>query len=86
MEVPSLEFDIFILVVSITGLFAALLYAWWVKARVLLLRHDLFEIRDGLFDKIMRLGALDDPAYRQARSHLNSMLRGAGTLNIYTML
>ena len=86
MEAPNLEFEIFVLFASIGVLFAALLYAWWVKARVLLLRHDLFEIRDGLFDKIMRLGALDDPGYREARSHLNSLLRSAGTLNIYTML
>ena len=86
MEAPSLEFEIFVLLASTTGLFVALLYAWWVKARVLLLRHDLFQIRDGLFDDVMRLGALDDPGYRDARAHLNTILRIAGTINIYTML
>ncbi len=86
MEALNLDFEIFVLLASMGVLFAALLYAWWVKARVLLLRHDLFEIRDALFDDVMRLGALDDPGYRDVRARLNTMLRIAGTINIYTML
>ena len=86
MEVLNLDSEIRVLFVSMGVLFATLLYAWWVKARVLLLRHDLFEIRDALFDGVMRLGALDDPGYRDVRARLNSMLRIAGTINIYTML
>jgi len=48
-------------------------YAWWVKIRIINLRQDIFDIRDGLFDRALHLQALSDPAYRETRDHLNTV-------------
>lgn len=50
-------------------------YAWWTRVRIIDLRQDIFDERDELFDVAMRLDALDDPAYRAARRHLNHIAR-----------
>lgn len=60
-------------------------YAAWVKVRVVLLRQRLFEIRDGLFDEVLLLGALDDPGYRDARTRMNANIRFVPALSIPVM-
>lgn len=50
-------------------------YAWWLHVRIIDLRQDIYDKRDALFDIATELGALDDPAYRQARRHLNHIAR-----------
>ena len=61
---------------------AALSYAWWIKVRVIDLRQDIFDIRDELFDQAVERGWLSDPAYRAARTRLNSMAANAHTLSV----
>jgi hypothetical protein len=60
----------------------SLTYAWWVKARVVCLRQDIFDIRDDLFDVALELGVLDDTAYRDARDHLNNIASAASLFSI----
>jgi hypothetical protein len=58
-------------------------YAWFVAFRVVRLRQDLFDVRDWLFDRATILeGGLADPAYKQAREHLNAMANIADSLSI----
>ena len=60
---------------------SGLTYAIYSALRVVLLRQHLFDARDELFDEAARLGALNDPAYRQARDHLNAWAREAHALS-----
>ena len=60
----------------------ALSYAWWYKVRVIRLRQDLFDARDALFDSALEMGALDDPAYRAARRHLNAIVQLADAITL----
>jgi hypothetical protein len=48
-------------------------YGLWGIVRVIRLRQDIFDKRDALFDVATELGAHDDPAYQEAREHLNSL-------------
>ena len=50
-------------------------YGLWAKLRIVLLRQDLFVIRDRLWDRAGELSGFDDPAYRHARKHLNDAVR-----------
>lgn len=63
-----------LLFIAIAVLIFTVYYAWWTKIRVLKLRQDIFDKRDHLFDVAARLDEFDDPGYRAARLHLNSML------------
>ena len=52
---------------------SSLAFAWWVKVREISLRQAIYDERDCLFDAARELQAFDDPAYRSAREHLNSL-------------
>lgn len=56
---------------------ASLSYAWWTRLRVLLLREDLFHLRDELFDAAIAHDRLDDPAHRDLRNRFNGLIRFA---------
>ena len=51
----------------------ALTYLMWTTVRVVFLRQDIFEIRDRLWFAAQAAGGLDDPAYIEARHHINVM-------------
>lgn len=65
---------------------AGLSYAWWVKLRVWMLRQDLFRIRDEMWDAMRAKGLLDDPAHREARDSINTMIRVASSLSFFSIL
>lgn len=75
-------FEIALLTGATIALSVTLAYAWWVKIRVLRLREDMFGIRDELFDEVLAAGAVDDPAYREAREYLNGLIRGAPAISV----
>lgn len=60
-------------------------YLWWVRVRVWILRQDLFEVRDGLWDQMRASGELGDPAHREFRDQLNALIRLAPTLSVMTV-
>lgn len=64
----------------------ALSYAWLTRIRVIRLRQFVLEMRDALFDVANGLGALDDPAYRAARSHLNAVANSVGEITFDLLL
>lgn len=64
----------------------AVSHAWWCRVRVISLRQDLFDLRDGVFGVAMRLECFQDPAYRDARRHLNAVARIADTISIPTVV
>jgi hypothetical protein len=49
-------------------------YLCWTYLRIVLLRQQLFEIRDAMWDKARERRGFNDPAYREARSRLNSAI------------
>jgi len=57
-------------------------YGWWVVLRTTLLRQDILDLRDGLFDKAREMDVLDDPAHRRARDHLNMIAGNADWMTI----
>lgn len=61
-------------------------YAWWIKVRVWLLRQDLFEIRDRLWDEMRVQGKLEDPEHVRLRKSINSMIRMANWLSFWALL
>lgn len=61
-------------------------YWWWTKFRVWMFRQDLFEIRDGLWLQMHRLGRLDDPAYQETRDALNSIIRIAPSVSFLVII
>lgn len=70
------------LVFGVTLISFVTTHAWWSVVRVVRLRQDVFDIRDRLFDAAADTTAFDDPAYRDARHHLNSVARIADTISI----
>jgi len=60
-------------------------YLMWTKFRVTILRQKLFEIRDELWEKALKLDSLDDPAYLKIRSRFNSMIRSAHAISVPTL-
>jgi len=60
-------------------------YAWWVRIRVINLRQDIYDIRDRLFDKALALESLSDPAYREAREHLNKVAAIVNRLSLMVL-
>jgi hypothetical protein len=53
---------------------------------VLALRQDIYDKRDELFDVALKLGRLDDPAYRRTRDVLNVMAMSAKHISPYFMM
>src|SRR4051794_29632881 len=68
-----------------TALALLVCYAWWSRFRVWLLRQDLFAIRDEVWDRMRAAGALDHPSHRQFRDGINSMIRFAPDLSLFTV-
>ena len=67
--------DIILLTVSSFVVASGVAYLCWTELRIILLRHQLFYIRDGLWDGAKRLHGFGDPAYREARARLNTAIR-----------
>lgn len=63
-----------------------LTYALWVRYRVWVFRQDLFKIRDELWDEMLKLGNLDLTEHREFRDGINSLIRIAPLLSIFTMV
>ncbi len=76
-------FDIFLCTL---GLSLSVSFGVWSRIRVLFLRQEFFRIRDDLWDAAFRLNAFDDPAYRDARSHINSVISSAPLLSIQSLM
>lgn len=72
------------LVIGVVLVSGAITYSLWIVVRVLLLRQDLYDLRDHLFDEAAKIGALKDPAYRDLRNTLNGLARIADRVNIPT--
>jgi hypothetical protein len=68
------------------GISVVITYLCWVRFRVWSLRQDLFEIRDNLWDRMESEGRLDDPAHRELRDAINSLIRIAHFLSPLTIL
>jgi len=66
------------------GLFVA--YIIWLRWRVWILRQDLFEIRDQLWDKMRQEGKLGDSEHRIVRQTINGVIRVAPILSIITLV
>ncbi|HVA46311.1 MAG TPA: hypothetical protein VNH11_08055 [Pirellulales bacterium] len=62
--------------------FRGVAYAWWAKLKPLFLREDLFIIRNRLWDVALQGNAFSDPAYKQARAHLNALIRTAALFSL----
>lgn len=61
---------------------AAITYAWWTKVRVILLRQQLYDIRDRLFDQALDANGVEESAHHHARKHLNALARTAPHLSL----
>lgn len=57
-------------------------YLWWARVRVVFLRQKLFEIRDKLWLLAYQSGGLEDQRYKEARDHLNGMIRMARMMSV----
>ncbi len=64
-------------------------YAAWCLVRVLFIRQELFAVRDSLWDRARDLDGFNDPAYQQARDHLNAGIKVVPSCSVsllkYTM-
>src|SRR5208337_596404 len=78
---PEIQVVVFSVLLS-----SALCYAWWVRFRVWMLRQDIFNIRDELWDSMRLSGELDDPSHREMRDALNALIRLAPLLSVLTIL
>lgn len=64
---------------------ATLCYAVWVKLRVWMLRQDLFNVRDELWEQMRCDGTLNDPSYQSTRDVINSIIRLAPYLSFVVL-
>ena len=81
-----MTFEVFQLFVGVVVLSFTASYAVWSRVRVTLFRETLFAIRDRLWDVAHENCALDDPAYKQARLHLNRCIRVANWMSLSMLL
>lgn len=63
----------------------AISYAWWVRLRVWLLRQDLFNLRDELWQQMSENGTLEDESYQQTRNALNQLIRLAPYFSFFVL-
>ena len=61
-------------------------YMAWCKIRVFFVRQELFNVRDTLWDAARELNGFNDPAYLEARSNMNAMIRSAHKFNLQVLL
>ena len=78
---PEIQVVVFSVLLSV-----AICYAWWVRFRVWMLRQDIFNIRDELWESMRLSGELDDPSHREMREALNALIRLAPLLSVLTIL
>ena len=67
-------------IMLITGVFllsSTITYMWWTKFRIIVLRQELFLIRDNLWFEMQEAGKLDDPGYQFVRSSFNRAIQAA---------
>ena len=76
--------EIAVIVAGMSGLTLIGVYLGWRELRVVLLRQDMFAIRDELWDTAHRLEAFDDPAYLEAREILHAVIRRAHRIDLVT--
>lgn len=81
MGVPTMT-EIMIASFALSSL---LLYGAWSKLRVSFLRQELYEIRDGLWDKAHELDMFEDKAYQNARRHMNSLINMCALFSVNSM-
>lgn len=74
------------LFIGVSGLTLAAFYMYWTRLRVIVLRQQLFAIRNDLWDKARELDALDDPAHKEEREKFNKMIRNAHELSLPNLL
>lgn len=60
--------------------------AWWIRVRVILLREELFAVRDELWDRAFELEKLNDSAYQEMREHINALIQAAGYVTFITLI
>ena len=65
---------------------AAIAYAMWVDFRVSRFREDLFTIRDEMWDRMRERGDLDHEDHVRARAVINSTIRFAPRLTMFSMV
>lgn len=78
---PEIQLVLFATLLSFT-----LTYAWWIRFRVWMLREDLFDIRDTLWDTMQAAGQLDDPEHRRVRDEINALIRVAPLISMGTVI
>jgi hypothetical protein len=61
-------------------------HAIWCSVREIFVRQDLFAIRDDLWDVARERGGFEDPAYREARSHLNAVINCVHLVSVPLLL
>lgn len=78
----SIDANAVVLAVCSFGFTGVLTYAVWCKARVVFIREELFAVRDRLWDAARELDGFDDPAYLEARDHLNAGIKVVPSFSI----
>jgi hypothetical protein len=77
---PLVELCFWILILS-----ATITYVFWVRLRIWLLRQDLFNIRDELWQKMRDGGTLNDEHYLATREAFNATIRIAPWLSFIVL-
>jgi hypothetical protein len=70
------------LFVGVSALVLTTFYMVWTKFRVLIVRQELFDVRDELWQQAHRNECLRDPAYLDARERINSLIRTAHKISL----
>lgn len=68
------------------GLSFVVSYVVWMNVRVWLFRQDLFRIRNEVWDALLDKRMLQNSAHRDFRDVVNSLIRLAPILNIFTFM
>lgn len=68
------------------GLSFVVSYVVWMNVRVWLFRQDLFRIRNQVWDALLEKRLLKHRAHRDFRDGVNSLIRLAPMLNIFTFM
>ncbi|MEQ8848105.1 MAG: hypothetical protein RIC11_10180 [Botrimarina sp.] len=68
------------------GLTLSVSYLIWCRVRITVVRQELFEVRDRLWDEARDIGALNDPAYLYARDRLNDAIVLAYRLSLPALI
>lgn len=80
-----MSIDLILLASASCGIGLAITYAWWAKVRIDIFRQRLFRERDNLWLFAFEEDALEDPAYMQARKHINAMINCGPLMSVFTL-